>query len=75
MLHLCQNCGYEFTDNEQIREYRDDTQKDEKESPWSVGFLVLIAMVITILTIQLVQPNTAGTPAGSPQPEQNLPSL
>lgn len=49
----CYSCGFEFSENDAQREYRDGLTSSDDESPWDSGFLVLIAMLVTILTLHL----------------------
>lgn len=61
MYHHCLNCGYEFSDNEQIRKFREDEKKDKKQNPWNTGVLVLAAMLVTIMAIELGRSDDLGT--------------
>jgi len=59
MYSHCLNCGFEFSENELQREYRkDQDKKDRDDSPWNVGVIIAIAMVVTILSINLSRQNT-----------------
>ena len=59
MFNHCLNCGFEFSENGQQREYRkDQDKKDRDDSPWNMGVILVVAMVITILSINLSRPNT-----------------
>ncbi len=58
MYNHCLNCGFEFSENEQQREYRkDQDKKDRDDSPWNIGIVIAIAMIATILTINLSEQN------------------
>ncbi len=69
MHHLCLNCGHEFSDNEQLRKYRDGEKKDEK-LPWSEGSTVLAAMLAVIFMIMLSQQSDVPDPV-APQGQVN----
>lgn len=59
VFNHCLSCGFEFSENGQQREYRKDQDtKDRDDSPWNVGVIIAIAMVVTILSINLSRPNT-----------------
>ena len=67
MYNHCLNCGFEFSENEQQREYRKDQGKNDRDdSPWNAGLFLAIAMVATILTINLNRPNTNNEAAPTP---------
>lgn len=58
MYNHCLNCGFEFSENEQQREYRkDQDRKGREDSPWNAGFILAIAMIVTILSINLSRQN------------------
>ncbi len=50
----CLNCGCQFSENEDQRKYNKSKDKKERdESPWNMGVTVLLAMIVTILVINL----------------------
>ncbi|MGB3296976.1 MAG: hypothetical protein WBA76_01810 [Phormidesmis sp.] len=60
IYHHCLSCGFEFSENEQQREYRKDKEKkDSSDSPWNAGIWLAIAMIATILTVGLSENNNA----------------
>ncbi len=56
-FYHCFNCGADFIEDKEQREYRDDDKKDD--SPWGAGFIVLLAMVSTILVIKVADQENA----------------
>ena len=50
VFYHCFQCGGNFIENEEEREFRDEDKKDE--APWGAGVIVLLAMVMTIAIIQ-----------------------
>lgn len=55
VFYHCFQCGGDFIENEEEREFRDEDKKDD--TPWGAGVSVLVAMLITILLINVVRDN------------------
>ncbi len=73
IFNHCLNCGYEFSENEQQRKFHDGQDKKERdESPWNMGAAVLLAMIVTILAINITDPNGLKEPGSSPSPFERL---
>lgn len=54
MHHHCVNCGYDFFDTEQERKLREREERNPgSDQPWNMGFVLIMAMVITIIIIAL----------------------
>ncbi|MGB3293777.1 MAG: hypothetical protein WBB01_12385 [Phormidesmis sp.] len=54
MHHHCVNCGYDFFDTERERKHREREERHPKDDqPWNMGFILLLAMVTTIIIIAL----------------------
>lgn len=54
MYHHCVNCGYAFFDTEQERKLREREDRNPgTDQPWNMGFILIVAMVTTILIIAL----------------------
>jgi predicted RNA-binding Zn-ribbon protein involved in translation (DUF1610 family) len=55
MHYRCLNCGYDYTETKEERSFRDGKNKMNRtdDSPWGQGATILIAMLATILIINL----------------------
>ena len=54
MYHHCVNCGYEFFDTERDRKSRErESSQPGDDQPWSMGFILLVAIVITLMIMTL----------------------
>lgn len=68
----CEDCGYEYPQNEKQREYYERMEKNPgNDQPWSMGFLILALMVATLL---LINADERGERNGDPTSQLEIPA-